>query len=227
MENIERTLNDWQSTLCKTLDISGLYSRNPVAHKWKVPYQNMALRETVAWRFVDLTQQSLHLHREGHALGARILHRSALETLSVLIYLNQLTRRVVAESLGFEEYLKTINVLFVGSRDQSTPQQAKNIITILEKCDTIYPGILKVYAVLSESAHPNYEGMRIGYSETDTTNLITTFSNRWASMYSGMHLAGLQSSMNVFEAEYNKEWAEAFEALEVWLEKNDAVLNKK
>ena len=224
MESIEKALDEWQAALCKELDVSALYARSPMAHKWQATYRSMCLRETVSWRFVDLTNQSLLLHKNGKALGARILLRSALETLAILIYLNQLTRKVVEGHLDWAKFSDKTVTLLGGSRDGSTDQQATNIITVLQKCNVRYPGIEGLYAILSESAHPNYEGMRFVYSETDRPNFITYFKNRASELYSSKHLDGISLSMKVFHVEYNIEWPSAFEALETWLEENDAKL---
>jgi hypothetical protein len=86
MSPVEEALAELKASLCKSVDIGGLYTRNPVAHKWKAPYRSLCLRETVAWRTQDLLEQSLLLHNSHHSLGARILLRSALETVTVLIF---------------------------------------------------------------------------------------------------------------------------------------------
>jgi hypothetical protein len=224
MESIEKALNEWQASLCNELDISALYARNPMAHKWKATYRSMCLRETASWRFVDLLTQSLLLHRNGSALGARILLRSALETLAILIYLNQLTLKVVEGQLDWGEFSDKTVTLLSGSRDGSTDHQATSIITVLQKCDVRYPGIENLYATLSECAHPNYEGMRVVYSETDRQNFITHFKNRASELYSSNHLEGIQLAMKIFHTEYNTDWPSAFEALERWLEENDTKL---
>lgn len=224
MESIQKALVEWQATLCRELDVSALYARNPVAHKWRATYRSMCLRETVSWRFVDLVNQSLLLHKNKKTLGARILLRSALETLAILIYLNRLTRKVAEGQLDWTEFSEKTVVLLGGSRDGSTNYQATNIITVLQKCNARYPGIEGLYAILSESAHPNYEGMRVVYSETDHSNFMTYFKNRASELYSSKHLEGIQLAMDIFQAEYNTEWPSAFEALERWLEENDAKL---
>lgn len=224
MESIEEVLGDWQATLCKELNVSALYARSPVAHKWKATYRSMCLRETVSWRTVDLAAQSLLLHKNGKAIGARILLRSALETLAILIYLNQLTRKVIEGRLDWAEFSDKTVTLLSGSRDGSTNHQATNIITVLQKCNGRYPGIEGLYAILSESAHPNYEGMRAVYCETDHPKFVTYFKNRACELYSTNHIDGLWSVMEVFQDEYNAEWPSAFEALERWLESNDATL---
>jgi hypothetical protein len=114
--------------------------------------------------------------------------------------------------------------LLLGSRDGSTPHKSPNIVTILEKCDARYPGIKDLYAALSESAHPNYEGTSIGYSDVDRTKYVTTFSNKWRSMYGEDHIESIVLCIKVFYAEYNDEWQDAFEKLERWISDNDAHL---
>lgn len=227
MQTIEKAIKNYQENLCKELDIIALYERNPVAHKWKVTYQSMCLRETVAWRFVDLIGQSWLLHQNGKALGARVLLRSAIETLSILILLNQITKNVVSGKIEFNVFMEKILTLLSGSRDGTTSQTATNIVTVLQKCELKYQGIEKLYAWLSESAHPNYEGMRVSYSETDQQNMKTTFVNRTNFLYSEMHDSNVVMAMRIFEHEYNTEWLTSFEALEIWLIQNDELLSSK
>ena len=224
MHPIAQALDLLKSALCKDVDLGGLHARNAVAHKWKAPFRSLTLREGVAWRTQDLLAHSLLLHESGNALGARILLRSALETVAVLIYLNQLTRKVLLGSLDFHEYSDKTATLLLGSRDKSTNHVAINIVTVLQKCNARYPGIEKLYAALSESAHPNYEGVLIGYLKIDQKNFVTNYSNRWAEMYGAGHADLISDCLAVFLAEYNEEWAESFDEIELWIAKNDVQL---
>ncbi len=222
--NFEHVLESWKQSPSAKVDLSGLFSRNPIAHKWKAPWRSLLLRESVCWRLHDLLSQSYALHGLGHTLGARILLRSGFETLAMLIHLNQLTANVLAGSMNFHAFSDKTSQLLLGSKDQSTQHVAINIVTVLGHCDKRYPGLAKWYADLSESAHPNYEGMLIGYSEADQENHVTTFSNRWATMYGASHLNAMEACMILFEAEYGEVWVRQFEEFEVWIEKNDAML---
>ena len=223
MHPIKKAIYQHQSSLCPEIDIIGLRKRNPVAHKWKVTYQSVCLRETVAWRFNDLLVQSWMLHENAHSLGARILLRSSLETIAILIFLNQLMENVVVGTIIFDDFMTKVLNLLTGSRDGSTDQKSTNIMTLLEKCEKKYAGIVKTYAWLSESAHPNYEGMRVCYSSTDPEKMITTFDNHANEHYSKSFEDGILTVLSIFEDEYNQ-WEVGFLNLESWLEKNDTRL---
>jgi hypothetical protein len=226
MRAIEQSLAAWKVSLCDRLDMGGLYSRSPIAHKWKAPFRSLTLRETVGWRAHDLLQQSLLLHDHGHLLGARVLLRSAFETVAILIYLNQITRSVLAGKIDFHDFSEKTSTLLLGSRDGSTNHKALNIVTVLSKCNSRYPGIESLHARLSESAHSNYEGTCIGYSDVDRDADVTRFSNKWKTIYGAGHIDSIELCMNTFFNEYNDEWHDAFVRLEEWIESNDEHLEK-
>lgn len=221
---VERTIENWKASLCPQLELGGLYARNPTAHKWKAPFRSLMLRESVFWRLHDLLTQSYTLHQAGHALGARILLRSGLETLALLIYLNLMTAKVLDGTLNFHEFSDKTTHLLLGSRNQSTKHEAINMMTVLRHCEKRYTGLEKLYGDLCESAHPNYEGVCAGYSVPDEVSYVTKFANNWEMMYSRSHLMGIQACMEIFESEYNEVWPTHFDALERWIEKNDVVL---
>lgn len=224
MRPIDHSLAAWKRSQCERIEVGGLFSRSKVAHKWKAPFRSISLRECVSWRSHDLLEQSLLLFDRGHLLGARILLRSAFETVAVLIFLNQLTRKVLSGDLNFHDFSEKTSILLLGSRDKSTPHKSLNIVTILEKCDARYPGLMSVYEMLSESAHPSYEGTSVGYSKVEHEEDAVIFSNRWKAIYGKKHIDAIDLCLTVFHAEYNDEWTDAFEKLETWIEENDADL---
>jgi hypothetical protein len=224
MDNVGQTLADWKSSLLPCIQVGGLLARSRVAHKWKTPFRCLVLREALFWRLHDLLTQSYLLHQNGHALGARILLRSAFESLATLIYLNQHIQEVVDGKLNFHTFGERVSRLLIGSKIDKEGVQSINILTVLDKCEKRYTGLTALYGHLSESAHPSLEGLCIGYSVFDRTELETNFSNRWTELYGHRHLAGMELCMRAFELEYNNVWAELFEKLERWLEANDAEL---
>lgn len=224
MRDLQVYLNDLRKSLCREIDVGGLFTRNPVAHKWKAPWRMLLLREAASWRLCELVQQSLDLSRSGGTLGARILLRAAFETLAVLIYSSQSMRGVVARGLDFHTFSSKTSQLLRGSRDKSTPFDSINILTVLKSADKRYAGLESWYATLSETAHPNFEGMLHGYSTADPKDYVTRFESRWSDLHGAHHEAALEACLVVFDAEYNHEWPAAFEALEHWIEGNDTEL---
>lgn len=224
MDDIEQALDSWKGSLLSRIELAALYSRSPVAHKWKAPFRSLMLRESVAWRAHDLLAQAHALHKAGHTLGSRILIRSAVETIALLIYLNQLTKDVVAGSENFHLFSEKTSRLLLGSKDKSTKHESINILTVLKRADQKYPGVMDMYANLSESAHPNFEGICFGYSRVDHEKYETNFSNNWVSMYAEKHVPLMQLCILTFTSEYNDEWSTQFQNLEDWIVANDAAL---
>ena len=225
MHSIEQAIQGYTETLCAEIDVNSLIQRNPVAHKWKVTYQCVCLRETLAWRFVDLIDQTWLLHKNKKALGARILLRSAFETLAMLIFLNQLINNVTQEKINFNDFRNTVYKLSIGSRNKSTDCQSINILTIFDKCEKEYKDFKWIYECLSEVAHPNYDGLRNFYSKTNSIEKITQFSNHTNSL-NNMLEKEIYSLFDIFECEYNILWIKSFIKLEEWLVKNESKLQK-
>jgi hypothetical protein len=224
LNEVEQNLANWGASLFDKIPVGGLLARSPVAHKWKAPYRSMMLRELAFWREHDLMTQSYELYVLEHGLGARILLRSGFETLATLIYLNMLMQQVLDGDLNFHAFGEKTGVLLLGSRNNEDMPVAINILTVLTKCEKRYPGLMKLYADLSESAHPNYEGLMGGYSKTNYDEYETVFSNRWMELHGDRHVDGMLLCMGTFHHEYDAVWPELFERLESWIEANDPQL---
>jgi hypothetical protein len=224
MDKVDIALDIWNESLCKKISVGELFSRNPVVHKWKAPFRTLLLRESISWRLHDLLCQSKVLSDSDHLLGARILLRSSFETLALLVYLNNLMTGVVKGNLSYSEFSNKTTKMLLGSRNKATSYESINILTIITKADKKYQGILKSYEELSESVHPNYDGLSKGYSEMDHIEYETTFSNRWCAIFSKKHNDRIALCIDTFVEEYNKVWDNAFNELESWMEQNDEEL---
>jgi hypothetical protein len=167
MNEVEQKLANWGGSLFPSRPVAGLLARNAVVYKWKSLFRVWMLRELSFWREHDLMVQSYALHQQGHGLGARTLLRSAFETLTTLTYLNLLIQQVLDCQLNFHLFAEKTTLLLLGSRNIEEMPNVINILTVLEKSDKHYPGLIDLYARLSESAHPNYEGLMGGYSTTN------------------------------------------------------------
>ena len=206
---------------CMVIGCIRIDKRSKVAQKWKAMFRSITLRETLLYRTHDLLTQSLKLHHQAHTLGARILLRSAFETSAVLIYLNQMTNKVLNGELDFQDFDAKTARLLTGPKDGSTELDNVNIMTCLRHADKQYEGILKLFGVLSETAHPSFEGMMRGYVTIDHDEMVANFSNCWHERYGQNHLLMMQTCMVALEYEYGRVWPELYEKLEKWLEAND------
>jgi hypothetical protein len=224
MNEVEQNLANWGGSLLPSIPVGGLLARNAVAYKWKSLFRVWMLRELAFWREHDLMVQAYVLHRQGHALGARILLRSGFETLATLTYLNLLMQQVLDGKLNFHVFGEKTASLLLGSRNNEEMPDAINILTVLGKCDKRYPGLMEMYEDLSESAHPNYEGLMGGYSTTNRDEYETTFSNRWMELHGERHTDAMDLCMGTFHHEYDTVWPNLVEHLEEWVEANDAEL---
>lgn len=222
--DVEATLEEWGKSLCPEISVGALLHRNKTAQKWKAMFRSITLRETLLYRAHDLLTQSLRLHQQGHTLGARILVRSAFETTAVLIYLNQMIEKVLTGELDFQKFSLKSAKLLTGSKDRSTELENVNIMTCLQEADKRYEGILNLFGVLSETAHPSFEGMMGGYVKINHEEKVASFSNRWHERYGQNHLQIMETCMCTLDHEYNSVWPELYKKLEHWLEANDAQL---
>ncbi len=224
METVGENLANWRASLVSSIPVAGLVSRNEIAYKWKALFRCWVLREAAFWRVTDLLTQSYELYQLEHGLGARILLRSGFETLASLSYLNHKLQAVIDGKLDFHEFDRLTIRMVAGSKDGFSQHIAVNVITTLDKCDKRYPGVRGIYDSLSESAHPNFEGMVWGYSKVDYDEYETNFSNRWMELHRKQHLNNLEICMMIFQHEYDELWTDLIEKLESWIVVNDTKL---
>lgn len=220
MEDPALLLSRWKASLPIGVSIGGALAKNPTAYKWKAPYRSLVLREALFWRTYDLLSQAQLLHEQHHTLGSRLLLRSALESVAMLAYLNQCTAALLDGQSRFDEFEEKTRLLLLGSRDKSTKYQSVNVLTVLKHIDKVYPGVMGVYNGLSESAHPNFESVCLGYSEVNHESHETLFQVKHWEMWSDRHNPLFALIAGVFEHEYNIVWVPQQELLENWLTSN-------
>jgi len=129
--------------------------------------------------------------------------------------------------LSFFEFDEITMQLLMGSRNNATSKTAINILTILAKADKVQDGIVELHGRLSESAHPNYDGVLYGFSSTNYEEFVTIFENKWAANFGVEQEPATMFAFAVFEYEYNESWQKLWEELESWLKTNDEELESQ
>ena len=209
-----------------SIPVGGLLTCNPIAYKWLAPFRCWVLREAAFWRLTDLLTQSYYLHQQGHGLGARILLRSGFETLAALIYLNHNIDAVLEGEMAFHKFSNLTTRQVGGSKNVPERPSAVNVITMIDKGDKKYTGLRQLYDSLSESAHPNFEGLVWGYSKVDHEEYETKFRNRWMELHGVSHPNSMELCMSIFRHEYEDVWVALMDKLESWIVANDALMEE-
>lgn len=224
--DIEKTLQNYKKSLLKKIPLASLYSRSKVAHKWKLTYRLIVLREAILWRFVDILTQAYDIGVNGMIIGSLILTRSALETVCLLIYMNKKMQFVVEGKMSFDDFDNITTRLLFGAKNTDKLPDPVNVMKLIEDSEGKYPGIKKTYEDLSEIAHPNYRGVFDGYAKLNQQKHETDFGVYCEEQYGNQHELVIKKCLQTFEEEYNNEWKKRFEQLEKWLEKNDNKLER-
>lgn len=227
LESHAEFLKDLEGHLRKGLDLAGLHSRNPVAHKWKAPMRCWILRETVARRSLELLQHSTQLEIDGNFLASRILARSTVETLSVLVYSNYSMCQVASGALDFQSFSRRTVGLLAGSRNGVTPHNAVGVLTMVDRLDKDFSGLRKIYDDLSEYAHPNYEGLTSAYSQLKRSEDRIVFFPSMRPPVGDTVQFIIAICSNILIEHYNNRFVDGFDRLERWLSDNNAELSKK
>jgi len=227
MVDIEKTLNAFQTSLCRKIELAALFARSNVAHKWKFTYRLLVLREGIGWRLSDILSQAHKLGQDNLIIGARILTRAAIETLCLLIYMNNQMESVVKNKLSFNDFQENTRKMLLGTKNREKSPNPINVNGLVDESDKKYVGLKTIYDELSETAHPNYDGVSIGYSKLDRKEHVTEFGIFWKEKFGKRHETAIQLCLEIFENEYNNIWPAGFDNLEKWLEKNDNKLERQ
>ena len=125
---------------------------------FKLPFEVEYLRESLSYRFVELTEAAISLVESSNFLGAVVVARSAQETLSVLYYINELIQKSIGQGEVSSLCDKSYRLMFgKGKKEVPFPDKI-SVITMIQKVDKIIPGFEKHYDALSEYSHPNWSG---------------------------------------------------------------------
>jgi len=221
LDQISALIADVKGNLCKEINLEDFRASNEIAHKWKVTYRTKVLRELVSWRFCDLMEQIMILEETDHFLSSRILIRSLIETLAMMIYSNQKMENIISTGNGFHEYSRKTEKLLLGSKNNFTSHKAVGVLDVLNKCNAQYPELIKAYDVLSETVHPNWHTLLGTYAKIDKEESIIYFYNRGAEIFENSQISLILLLLLIFKKEYDTRWVKNFREFEKWVETND------
>lgn len=128
-------------------------------------------REALLHRFIDLCEGAIMLTRSRNCVSAIVCARSAQETFAVIAYLSCKLETLSSEK-DLRSLLDTMHRLSIGWKGDEEFPEMINVLTCIDKVSKkLDPEFRKHYDMLSESAHPNYQGVLGTYSQPDHETL--------------------------------------------------------
>ena len=150
--------------------------------EYKILHQLNCVREALAYRYFELLNSSYELYKCEKFISGLCLSRTALETLSVLLFINiKLNKFVngkdVAALFNFTEQL------MIGHSPKNTNTSVKvkciNVMKCIDEADKKIDNFRSLYDTLSEYSHPNYLGSTEAYSHLSSTDMSVFFSKSY------------------------------------------------
>lgn len=174
----------------------------------KTPTTALCYREAQAWRMEEFCRAACDMFERGDIVVAASNARHAAECCAGVFYLLSLIEKTVADPKLMSDTHDKVLRLQVGFKkkiDGDMPE-AINAQTMVEKLDKIIPGYFRVYADLSEIAHPNWAGSAAIFSKLDKETLITHFGRglRDIDYSKRLVLNCIIGSLTIFGHGYNK-----------------------
>jgi len=121
-------------------------------------------REALLHRFVDLCEGALTLSKNSNNVAAIVCARSAQETFAVIAYLS-FKLETLEKTKDLRSLLDTMHRLSIGWRGDHEFPEMINVLTCIDQVSKrLDSGFREHYDMLSESAHPNYQGVLGAYS---------------------------------------------------------------
>jgi hypothetical protein len=171
--------------------------------KSKAPFQLLAARESLIWRTEELARCACDALERNDISVAALLTRAVIESTGLLWKLKDTLEK--RSTFTREELNNILTKILFGSKQQEHLPQAFQILSCIDRLDKIIPNFRKTYDILSEYAHPNWQGVSGLYSKTNYDEFVTYFGR-------GLHepdrhadniIQALIGSIQLFELAYN------------------------
>ena len=223
-KNLDKTMiliTQWQSNLRKEI--------KPIVRE--LPYMMIhhtdCLAEAVKYRFIELIESSFCLYKNGFFIGSLVSARAALETLSILMFIN-IKLDKFKNGKDVTSFVKFINEVTYGwspsNNDKGVPK-TKSITKYINESNDISPIFIKMYDELSEYAHPNYCGTSGVYRSIDKRTHACSFKsyNQSSKILIQLIEKSLCDQIKVFHEVIEKNYNEYMNsALDVFMRKHKA-----
>ncbi|KXI21643.1 hypothetical protein [Photobacterium sanguinicancri] len=226
--------NDVDLTMDKSKVIEELLLRNKISPldsgiEYKILHQLDCVREALTYRYFELINSSYELYKSEKFISGLCLSRTALETLSVLLFINIKLNKFV-NGKDVVALFNFVEKLMVGYSSKNTNTSVKvesiNVMKFIKEVDKKKDNFLSLYDTLSEYSHPNYLGSTEAYSHLASTDMSVFFSKSYKT--SNVDLSEklgttIKSLVGIHWLEAQKPYGDLYEqSLDVFIGKNAA-----
>lgn len=172
----------------------------------KAPYWALCIREAQTWRAEEFARAACDMFERGDLVVGVSNVRGAVESVAAVWYLKCLMEAEIERGGAEDDIYDRLKQLLLGSRVEPALPQATNVITMLKRADKDVPGVWRNYELMSELAHPNYQGALGSFGKPDRETLITYFGRgiRKNLYPAKVGLRCLIGSLGLLEHAYNK-----------------------
>ena len=170
------------------------------SRKAKLPFFTACLRECLLYRVVELGQSTCDEIKAERLVSSAVLIRALLEAVALIILLDQRIREAVGSSRV--EYLESlVSRGLVGCKNDVTPIEAINVLTILKHVTKQYDGFEQIYKELSEIAHPNWGGLLGAYGILNEEERL--YELQRSKLPLAMVILPFRAALEIFHHAYN------------------------
>ncbi|MCE7534591.1 hypothetical protein [Aliivibrio fischeri] len=158
-------------------------------------------REAVLHRFIDLCEGALLLSKSGNYVAAVVSARAAQESFAIIAYLS-FKLEAFEKDHDLAELLNTMHRLSIGWKGDDEFPEMINVLTCIDKVSKMLdPEFRNLYNTLSESAHPNYQGVLGAYSTPnyETKEVVMGTSSESDERLSNLVVTTIQVCALLFE----------------------------
>jgi hypothetical protein len=143
--------------------------------RWQLPGKAQIIRESLLWRIEELAQNAFDALDAGRFVASALAARAVMETTAGLVFLESLMQLAIEEGVDKALVLK-IDRFLINSKIWEEIEDPIHINDMLREVEKVIPGFFEqYYAILSESAHPNWAGTFGAFGTFDKAKVLAIF----------------------------------------------------
>jgi len=198
------------ASLTNKIPAAGLTPRS------KLPFKTLSIRELLIHRVSELASSAVENFERDRVVAAILLTRAVIETVAVLFALHERVECFL-ENKNADEFDAFLMRTLMGSRINSDLPTAVNILTLIDRLNTVVEETRTTYDALCEITHPNWAGLLGSFGDIDRKALELRLGTAGRSRGMSAGVNALSGSLMAFQHYYN-ELAKLIDRLNTYFE---------